>query len=173
VVRSHFCGWKVPQRLRNGKIFFGIPHTWTAVSPVDAAVADLLLGITFNGNPNSALVSVDPTTAAITQTHLMLNPREYFTGITYDRNHHRLYVLGQLPRNLYAIDTRTLAVKHLGNLRLDDPDRTTYQDAEPLAYDPVSNTLYCVVRQWFDVPDTVSSCGSSGVPPVKLKSIVE
>ena len=107
---------------------------------------DRLLGITFSGDPNAALVSFDPVTGTILQTHLLLNPYELFVGMTFDRKHHKVYVVSEGTHNLYSIDPRTLAVRHVGNLRIARELGTVTFDAGPLAYDPVGEILYTAIN---------------------------
>jgi hypothetical protein len=111
--------------------------------------SDQLVGILYSGaeNTNSRLVTFDIESGTIVHTHLRLDQHESFLGLAHDRRHHKIYAMSIHPaqHNLYTIDTRTLATRHMGNLRI-DLEPFTFTDAEGLAYDPRSETLFTAVQ---------------------------
>ena len=114
----------------------------------EAKAGDQLLGIIYTGTHHSRLVSVDLETAAVVRTYLQLDTHEAFVAMTYDRNHHRIYALTDWRNNLYAIDARTLKIKHLGNLRISAEVGARF-NAQSLTYDPGTNRLYTAVQHGF------------------------
>ena len=101
-----------------------------------------LIGI----NSDSQLVTFDPYTSNTVETHVRLNPNEYFYGLAYDKNHNIIYAFSSRD-NLYTIDPITLAVQHLGNIYTEGvgewgSDDYWYSDASTLVYNPIENALY-------------------------------
>jgi hypothetical protein len=103
-----------------------------------------LIGITWS---DSRLVSFDPYTGEITDTHAQLNQNEAFRGLAYDPNHNLLYALSQVENNLYSIDPMTLDIQHIGNLHI-DKSLSWGEDAGALAYDSNNDSLYTAVKHW-------------------------
>jgi hypothetical protein len=98
-----------------------------------------ILGITWNG---SVLVSFDPATGVILETHAWLPPAENFVGLAYDDRRNVLYAIAQVTRGLYAINPLTRDVRFVGNVN------TGGDDVAGLTYDPVRDVLYtAILRQ--------------------------
>jgi hypothetical protein len=111
---------------------------------VPAADEDSLVGITWE---DSVVVSFSPRNGAILEEHLQLDPYEAFRGLAHDQAHHKLYALAQSTHNLYTIDTNTLEIAHVGNLRV-DARKSRYYDVGALAYDSSTATLYTAIERW-------------------------
>lgn len=95
-----------------------------------------ILGITWN---KSVLVSFDPYTGTIIETHAWPKPSENFVGLAYDYNRNKLYALSQASCNLYSVDPITRDVNFIGKLNING------QDVSGLSYDPTNDTLYTMV----------------------------
>lgn len=95
-----------------------------------------ILGITWD---KSVLVSFDPYTGQIIETHAWLKQQEKFVGLAYDYNRNVLYAISQVTCNLYSINPITRDVKLIGKLQ------NNGQDVSGLSYDPVSDAIYTVI----------------------------
>jgi len=132
--------------LKEGEIMqrlFVILSIFTILFGVAGHLYADLLGITGN---YSRLVSFDPYSGTLLLEHTQLNPNEVFTGLTYDPNHNKLYALSQSENNLYSIDPNTLVVSLIGQLNIGGSQ--PWQDANALAYDSVTDTLYTLTVDW-------------------------
>lgn len=119
--------------------------------------ADVLVGVTWSG---SNLVSFDPSSGAILQSHVQLDPSMSFVALAWDRNHGWLHALSQGDAVLTTLDAATLQPANVVPLRvgpLAGPPFGTASaagivEATSLAYDPIADTLYAAVGRWDDYP---------------------
>ena len=95
-----------------------------------------ILGITWSG---SVLVSFDPMTGLIVETHVWLPPTENFVGLAYDFRRNVLYAIAQVTCSLYAINPLTRDVRLVGKVN------TGGDDVAGLTYDPVRDVLYTAI----------------------------
>jgi hypothetical protein len=116
--------------------------------PVVPAATETLLGVTWQ---DSLLVSFDPSTGENVTTHRALDPDVAYTGLAYDRNHHRLYAMPQDVGRVDVIDTDTLQTVDRLYLRI-DPRVNGGSETVTLAYDPIRDLLYTVVGHWMNYP---------------------
>jgi len=112
-----------------------------------ASQGDVLVGVTWS---DGTLVSFDPASGEILQSHVQIEPTGSFVALAWDRNHRRLHALSQGDHILYTLDTATLQLANVVPLRI--PPEPGVADVTSLAYDPVTDTLYAVVGHWENYP---------------------
>ena len=110
---------------------------------------DVLLGITWD---RSLLVSFDPERGEVLEEHARLDPARAFTALAFDPDRHRLYAMSQGDFVLTIVDTESLQIVDIVNLRV-DPRAAGLTDTVALARDPATGTLYTIVGRWSDPPD--------------------
>jgi hypothetical protein len=109
---------------------------------------DVLLGVDWE---TSELVSFDPNAGAVINQYMQMNPPGAYTGLAYDRNHHRLYAISQDSHALSVVDTDSLRTLDILALRV-DPRVQGLIDTVALAYDPVLDRLFTIVGTWMNYP---------------------
>jgi hypothetical protein len=112
------------------------------------AAGETLLGVTWQ---DSLLVSFDPYTGEVLATHRALDPDVAYSGLAYDRNHHRLFAMPQDAGLVDVIDTDTLQTVDRLYLRV-DPRVPGGSETVTLAYDPNRDLLYTLVGHWTNYP---------------------
>ena len=109
---------------------------------------DVLVGVTWS---DGTLVSFDPASGAILQSHVQLDATKSFIALAHDRNHRKLYALSQEDRALVTLDTETLQRANVVPVRIGLP-APGVTEVTSLAYDPLTDTLYTTIGHWADYP---------------------
>jgi hypothetical protein len=108
--------------------------------------ADVLVGVTWS---DGTLVSFDPSSGAILQSHLPLDATKSFIALAYDRNHGKLHALSQVDHLLYTVNRDTLQIANVVPIRI---PIVPFSDVTALAYDPGTDTLYATIGHWDNYP---------------------